>query len=470
LLAAAVLPAAADASRRLHVDGTRLLDEHGRQVVLHGVNVVYKVPPYHPNGSQGETTSFDGADVARLRAWGFNTVRLGLAWKALQPERGPVRRDYVAAIVRTARLAARGGLWVLVDMHQDEWGEKYRGNGAPEWASLDDGIPFPPASPGHPYDYAQPAIGRAFTNFYENEDGIRDEFVRAFAAVAAELRDEPGILGYDALNEPACEVAQPPCGVPPAPEAGARWLEPFYDSLVPALNAADPNHPVFYEDFFLVYGGYPWTIGQPPYGPWPYTSQGLSYHVYCPHPLRSEEDCPTLEREAVAGAAEQARRTRVFPLLTEFGATDDLEVLRRVVEFADEAGHGWQYWQYKTYFDPTTSARTSPGASGDAESMVDESGAVKAEKVAVLARAYPERIAGSEATWSFDPDRHALSLRYRAGAREGTVIRLPLAVHYPRGYRVRARGARVVSRPGAARVRLRASRRGKRVSVTVEPR
>jgi endoglycosylceramidase len=462
-------PPCASAAQRLTVDDRQLLDDHGRRVVLHGMNVAYKVPPYHPNDSEGERTSFDADDVARLREWGFNTIRLGVTWKALEPERGPLRDEYVAELVKLVRLAARGGLWVLVDMHQDEWSEKYRGNGAPEWAAIDDGIPFPPVTPGHPYDYAQPAIGRAFTNFYENRDGIRDEYVKAFVAVARAMRSQPAVLGYDAINEPSCEPTRPPCAIPPEAEAGGRWLQPFYDQLIPALNAADPRHPVFYEDFFLTYGGYPWTIGQPPNKPWPYTDQGLSYHVYCPHPLRSETDCDELEKEAVDEAAEQARQTKVFPLLTEFGATDDLAILGRIASYADEAGHGWQYWQYKTYFDPTTSARTNPGASADGESLVDEAGKVKADKLAVLARAYPERIAGDGATWSFVPAAHLFQMKYRATSRKATVVRLPLGVHYPKGYRVSVSGARVGSRAGSAQLRI-VARPSKLVTVEVKPR
>ena len=69
LLALAVLlalPAAAGAAP-LKVKGGRLVDGKGRTVVLHGVNVAYKVAPHHPNGS-AERTSFDRQDVARLRS------------------------------------------------------------------------------------------------------------------------------------------------------------------------------------------------------------------------------------------------------------------------------------------------------------------------------------------------------------------------------------------------------------------
>jgi len=464
LLALAVLlafPAVAGAAP-LKVKGGRLVDGKARTVVLHGVNVAYKVAPYHPNGS-AERTSFERRDVTRLRSWGMNSIRLGVTWKALEPAPGRLDEAYVAEIVRLTRLAARRGLYVLVDMHQDEWSERYRGNGAPEWATIDDGIPFPPITPGHPYDYLEPAVGRAFTSFWENRDGIRSRFVAAFARLARELRGEDGVLGYDAFNEPSCEIQRGPCGLPPDPAAGERWLKPFYDELVPAMRAADPRHPVFHEDFLTTAFGYPLTLGGALR-----RGQGLSYHVYCPHPLRSERSCDDLEREAVERSVAYARSRGAAPLLTEFGATDDLAVVGRIAALADAAGQSWHYWQYKTYFDPTTSARTSPGASADAESIVDEGGTVKADKLRVLARAFPERIAGRNATWSFDPDTGAFDLRYRARRGGRTAISLPVAVHYARGYRAPVRGGRVVSRRNAKRLVVRAT--ASRVHVRVSAR
>ena len=62
--------------------------------------------------------------------------------------------------------------------------------------------------------------------------GIRSRFVAAFARLARELRGEDGVLGYDAFNEPSCEIQRAPCGLPPDAAAGERWLKPFYDELV----------------------------------------------------------------------------------------------------------------------------------------------------------------------------------------------------------------------------------------------
>ena len=58
-------------------------------VLLHGVNVVYKVPPYIP-----DTQTFDpqksltAEDIANLKKWGFNFVRLGVMWEAVETEPG----------------------------------------------------------------------------------------------------------------------------------------------------------------------------------------------------------------------------------------------------------------------------------------------------------------------------------------------------------------------------------------------
>jgi hypothetical protein len=67
-LALLLLAPASAAAAPLEVEGGALVDGKGRTVVLHGVNVAYKVAPYHPNG-MAERTSFDREDIGRLRSW-----------------------------------------------------------------------------------------------------------------------------------------------------------------------------------------------------------------------------------------------------------------------------------------------------------------------------------------------------------------------------------------------------------------
>ena len=468
LIAAAALaaPGAAGAAP-LVVRGTHLVDGQGRTVVLHGVNVVFKPPPYLPRSGGPQRTRFDARDVRRLRAWGFDAIRLGITWKALMPRPGVVDRRYLGRVLALARLAERGGLYVLFDMHQDEWSERFGGNGAPDWATKDDGIAFSPVGP-HPLNYFAQAVGRSFTNFYEDRDEVRTQFGRAWSAVARAVRGSSRVLGFDLFNEPSCEVQMDrPCHLPPSADAYRRWLLPLYDQLVPALRRSDPTHPSAYEEGLQVDAGFPMLVGRPPLGRWRFPRTILSHHVYCLAIVRPGVRCPQQERDAFAEARAAGIRNRVAPLVTEFGATDDLGVLRRVADLADANGEGWLYWQYKTYGDPTTSASSEPGGA-DSESLVDAGGHVKGAKLAVLSRAYPERISGSGARWSYDDASHQLRLSYVASRRADTILVLPRAL-YPRGAGVGLLGGRgeatVEILTGFARVRA-----AGRVTVRVAPR
>lgn len=68
-----------------------LRDAQGRQILFHGVNVVYKEHPYIP--AFGRDDEFDDQeslvafDMANLQKWGMNHVRLGVMWEAV--ETGP---------------------------------------------------------------------------------------------------------------------------------------------------------------------------------------------------------------------------------------------------------------------------------------------------------------------------------------------------------------------------------------------
>jgi endoglycosylceramidase len=284
--------------------------------------------------------------------------------------------------------------------------------------------------------------------------------VRAYAALAKVLASESAVVGYDAFNEPACEIAVAPCGVPPQPAAAAAYLEPFYRELVPALHRADPDTPTFYEDWLTTDFGYPFAVHVAA------ANQGLSYHVYCGQPIRPDP-CPAQETQALAHGVRNAAGNHAAALVTEFGATDKLDILRRVADGADAVGVGWLYWQYKTYGDPTTSASAGPGGA-DAESIVAVDGRVKTAKVRVLARAYPERIAGTDARWSFDDRKAVFTLRYRPHGSGPTVVVLPRPA-YPHRACTSGSGFGRRSDPERNRLRLHARRGAARVAFRAFP-
>jgi hypothetical protein len=65
---------------------TKLMqDSSGRSVIFHGVNVVYKVHPYIPLRDKFDPQlSLTDAELDDLVKWGFNFVRLGVMWEAVE--------------------------------------------------------------------------------------------------------------------------------------------------------------------------------------------------------------------------------------------------------------------------------------------------------------------------------------------------------------------------------------------------
>ena len=99
-------PASAAPTTPVSQEGRWIVDADGRVVLMRGVNMVFKVPPYHP-GAAGF-----GIDDARFLAReGFNTVRLGIIYKGVEPSPGVYDEAYLDQIAATAHaLAERGHL------------------------------------------------------------------------------------------------------------------------------------------------------------------------------------------------------------------------------------------------------------------------------------------------------------------------------------------------------------------------
>src|SRR3954471_18057540 len=79
--------------------GRFMTDSTGRVFTSHGVNLVYKVAPYDPSVS-----GFGDDDAAFLEQEGFNSGRLGVIYKAVEPSPGVYDDTYLAKIAQTAAL------------------------------------------------------------------------------------------------------------------------------------------------------------------------------------------------------------------------------------------------------------------------------------------------------------------------------------------------------------------------------
>ena len=168
--------------------GRWITDRSGRVVILHGLNMVNKRPPYQP-GAVG----FGADDAAFLRRNGFNTIRLGLIYKAVEPQPGRYATGYLRTERSIERTLARRGVFSLVDFHQDLYNEKFGGEGWPDWAVLDDGQPAEPLT-GFPGSYiTSPGLNRSFDNWWANNPGpgsvpLQVRYARAWAKVAGVFR------------------------------------------------------------------------------------------------------------------------------------------------------------------------------------------------------------------------------------------------------------------------------------------
>ncbi len=192
-----------------------IVDAHGRQVVLRGVNLNslgdYAVAnPAYPVTALPVTA----ADWDRMAAQGFNSVRLLVSWSRLEPSPGAIDASYLVEIHQAVDDAAARGIYSIIDMHQDAWG-KYIAtppgatcpaglhpaigwDGAPEWATITDGAET--CNGGSRED--SEAVRTAWDSFWSDRDGIQTHLVDVWARLATEFAGDPAVAGYDLLNEP----------------------------------------------------------------------------------------------------------------------------------------------------------------------------------------------------------------------------------------------------------------------------
>ncbi|WP_246581408.1 cellulase family glycosylhydrolase [Echinicola shivajiensis] len=192
-------------SRALHptsitINNGQFVDNLGRQVILNGINMA--------NKSQKDNYIFQaGPEVYQnLKTMGFNTIRLILIWDGLEPEPGKYDESYIEEIDKMIKRAEDNGLFVVLDMHQDLYSSKYS-DGAPAWATLDEGAPHYTGDVWSDSYLISPAVQIAFDNFWANKPapdgiGLQDHYAQAWKLLAERYKDNSTVIGFDLMNEP----------------------------------------------------------------------------------------------------------------------------------------------------------------------------------------------------------------------------------------------------------------------------
>jgi endoglycosylceramidase len=436
------VPSAAPTGYISH-QGRWLTDAQGRILLPHGINYVVKQPPFDPlNG-------FNAADATLLAASGFHSVRLGVLFDALMPKPGRIDTTYLQQIVQMVNSLAKDHIFVLLDMHQDEYGPVTGVDGFPAWATITDGAANPKLAFPNGY-YKSPAVQAAWASFWADRKGpggigLQERYVEALVVLAKTFKANKSVLGYDIMNEPWPGADYASCETDAGcPSLEKQLLAPFYTKAARAIRSVDPHHLLFVEPFLTF--DYEGTTAIPSFGS---PANALSFHPYI-------AQFPGQTGKAITLSI--ANRDAL--LVTEFGATSDVPTINQFLDGFDSQLMPWLFWDYSVI------AHQQPSSSETNEQAL---AALKA-----LARPYPLAVAGIPSSYSFDPSSARFRLSYSSRRLNGkpfpsgtvTDVITP-RITYPSGYSVSSVGATVTSNRCAPILTLRAT--APSVTVLVRP-
>lgn len=182
------------------IKGNQFVDNQGRQVILNGINVVSKskAEGYIPTG---------GPELyANLEKLGANCIRFIIIWDRLESEPGVYNEEYLKEIDQRIAWAKENNIFVVLDMHQDLYSVKYS-DGAPEWATLDEGKPHTTGAIWSDAYVMSEAVQTAFDNFWLNKPvsdgiGVQDHYAALWKHIAKRYANNSTVIGYDIMNEP----------------------------------------------------------------------------------------------------------------------------------------------------------------------------------------------------------------------------------------------------------------------------
>jgi endoglycosylceramidase len=460
-------PAAPPDVPQLHKQGRWLVDQDGRVVIVHGMNLVWKRAPYVPPDS---AAGFTEADAEWLADHGFNGARIGTLWAGVSPTSpNAVDATYLDRWQRVMDDLAERGIWMQFDFHQDQWNEVYGGEGAPAWA-VKRPLPWsllPPVNPPFPMGYWTPEQSVVWDNFWADRHGLLTAWVAAWRAVAAHWKDQPYSMGYDLLNEPWSGLEWEVCLLNGCPGHYTRELQPAMTRALRAIREVDSDSIVWFEPQQLVGGrGTPTNFTEVPGE----SQLGYSWHNYCPQvffeslgiPLQNAENCaPYTERMNVQALA-QGERMNAVGLMSEFAASDNERAIELDLEATDRHFTSWMHWAYKRWEDPTTQDTAQGLFTDDADLSTTK------PKVRVLVRTYPQATCGTPKTIDFDPHSGDFDYTYVAGGCHGRPTEIFVSpLHYPGGYDIDVEGGSLAGTASHHRVLVQAAP-GAEVTVRVQ--
>ena len=330
----------------LNVSGNRLVDATGATVVLRGYNIggflnmenfltgypgtetLHRKALLRALGKDRYELFFEtflaaffaDADARYLSSLGLNHVRVPINYLHFEDDDRPfeLKETGFRLVDRVVDICDRAGLYAILDLHA------LPGSQNQHWHSN---------NPSH------------WAHFWTHRH-FQDRVVNIWEKLADRYKGNPAVAGYNIMNEPG--------------DASGEKIKPFYDRVVAAVRAIDPDHIIFldgnrYATEFTAFEGnelYPNTVyaahdyKTPGFvwgGPYPGLTRGI-------HVDRAHVEKTFLERTAFM------RKTGTPIWIGEFGPVytndpdaDDhkFRLLADQLDIYNAHGASWSIWAYK---------------------------------------------------------------------------------------------------------------------------
>jgi endoglycosylceramidase len=386
----------------LRVVGRSFVDAGGGTVVLRGVNVAanVKIPPY---AAALRPEQFDP-----LRDWGLDVARLLFTWEAYEPSAGQYDEAYLDQYLLAVRALRDRGLYVIVDFHQDAFSRHSVGgcgDGFPAWT-----IPWwlPRAAPRNDAScqswstamIVDLGMHASWNAFHSDFAGVKTRYLAMLHRVATRLAREPGVLGYDMMNEPWGDEA--------------TEIDALYAAAASALRSAHGDCILFVSPHALTSSGTSTKLPRPRFD-----NFAFSPHFYDPGVVVLKTYLGGGLYQGWSVMQETASAWGVPLFVGEFGAAPSVGNIESYIqadyERLDDNFISGAQWSYT----PGWTASTLDGWNAEDFSIVDDRGTARRN---FAPRPYARRIAGAptsfrvtpptatsalvaELAWSHDPAR-----------------------------------------------------------------
>ena len=393
-------------------DGTHLRDADGRIALLRGINAriggVFDVDFTDGRTAVEAIPPLAAADCRRMRALGFDLLRLPINWSAIEPARGTFDEAYLARVDAAIGCAADAGILVLVDLHQDAYSKEIGEDGAPLWA-----IQPPPTEllEGPLTDLGarrtSSQVTAAFTTFFDPTDaaGLQAAFEDMLAVVGARWADHPAVIGFELYNEPP---------------VGDAEVTAFHLAAAARMRAVAPAKLVLFEpsalrNFLdtapLAAAAFPTPDAV--YAPHVYT------YVFDSDPTRLQDLAPADLEGSVQHARAEAAAWHTPLVITEYGigpTSPNADLWMGLeAQLHDQYLASDAFWLWKEQSQGAWGV-FEPAAGSDGTTSFTE----RPQVVAWISRVHAARIAGAVVANAYDWTTDSLRLEVERGSTGGT--------------------------------------------------